>query len=98
MSSTPSLSRFNALLREHVNALHLRLKEMQVSATVQVIGMAERWGSNQVHLQEQEEEESEKKNIEEDRRSLAEQVQSIVNETVDKDMYAAPSQCGASLC
>lgn len=68
MGSTPSLSRFNALLREHVNALHLRLKEMQ----------------------EQEEEETEKKNIEEDRRSLAEQVQSIVNETVDKDMYETP--------
>lgn len=67
MGSTPSLSRFNALLREHVNALHLRLKEMQ----------------------EQEEEETEKKNIEEDRRSLAEQVQSIVNETVDKDMAEA---------
>lgn len=67
LGSTPSLTRFNAQLREHVNALHLRLKEMQ----------------------DQEEEEAEKKNIEEDRRSLAEQVQSVVNETVDKDMSEA---------
>jgi len=39
------------------------------------------------YIQDQEEDEDEKKNIEEDRRSVAKQVRGIVDEIVNKDMY-----------